>query len=65
MDRRPVLPLGRWAPFVLGVIALALLAWGAITSNREMVIVGAIAAAALLIAYPLAERLLGNPPEDD
>ncbi len=65
MDRRPILPLGRWAPVVLGAVALGLLVWGAVTGNREMVIVGAIAAAALLVAYPLAERILGNPPEED
>jgi hypothetical protein len=65
MDRRPMLPLGRWAPVVLGVVALALLVWGAIQGNREMVVIGAVAAAALLLAYPLAERLLGTGRHED
>jgi|GEM_PF-4403788 len=58
MARRPTLPLGRWAPLVLGVLALGLLAWGAVADNREMVVLGAVGAAGLLVAFPLAEFLM-------
>jgi len=54
---------GRFAPLALGILALGLLAWGTFSGNREMVALGAVGAAALLIGFPLAERLLGK--DDD
>lgn len=65
MDRRPILPFGRWASFILGVLALGLLAWGVVTSNREMVVVGALGAAALLVGFPVAEFLMARGGKDD
>jgi hypothetical protein len=65
MGRRPILPLGRWAPLILGVLALGLLLWGAISGSREMVVIGAVGAAGLLVAFPLAEFLLRGGPRDE
>lgn len=65
MGRRPVLPVGRWGPVILGVLALGLLIWGAVTGRGEMVVVGAIGAAALLVGFPLAERVMGKGEDGD
>ena len=56
---------GRWAPLALGLGALALLAWGVVSSNDELVILGAVGAAALLIGFPVAERVIGKDDETD
>jgi hypothetical protein len=56
---------GRWAPAALGVLALVALVAGLFTGNEEMVILGAVGAAALLIGFPVAERLLGKDESPD
>ena len=56
---------GRFAPLALGVLAFALLVWGVFSDEREMVILGAVAAAALLIGFPVAERVLGKDSDSD
>ena len=62
--RRPLLPLGNKGPYVLGVVALALLVYGLIRGSDGLVLIGAVAAAALLVGYPVAEFLLGREPDD-
>ena len=66
MGRRPIIPFGTKGPWILGAIALALLGYGLVTGSTGLIIVGAVAAVALLIAFPLAEALLGKErdPED-
>lgn len=64
--RRPILPLGSAAPFVLALCAVALALFGLITHSSEMVILGGVAAVAFLVAFPLARLLLGaGDPEDE
>ncbi len=66
MPRRPTLPFGSKGPLVLGLLALALIAYGLFSGSQGFVVVGAVAALALLIAFPLADLLLGRePPEGD
>ena len=50
---------------ILGALALGLLIWGAVTGRGEMVVVGAIGAAALLIGFPIAERVMGKDESTD
>jgi hypothetical protein len=40
------------------MLALGFLVWGAFSGNREMVVIGAVGAAGLLVAFPIAEFLL-------
>ena len=51
---------GRWAPLALGLLAVVALVAGLVTGDDELVILGAVGAAALLIGFPLAERLIGK-----
>ena len=62
---RLVLPLGSKAPWVLGVLALALLVYGVASENDGLVFVGGVAAAALFVAFPLAAWLLGKDADPD
>lgn len=66
MPRRPILPFGSKGPWVLGAVALALLVYGLVSGAAGLIVVGAIGAGALLVAFPLAELLLGReePPEE-
>jgi hypothetical protein len=63
--RRPILPLGSAAPLVLALCAVALAVFGLITHSREMVILGAVAAVAFIVAFPLARLLLGAGESED
>ncbi|MEO8538167.1 MAG: hypothetical protein ABI577_00400 [bacterium] len=63
--RRPLLPLGSLAPWVLAGCALLLAAAGLFTENREMVVLGVVAAATLIVAFPLARFLLGKDDDTD
>ena len=54
---------GKWAPYALGAIALGCLVYGLFTENQEMVVLGAVAAAALFVGFPLAEWLIGREDE--
>ena len=63
--RRPILPLGSAAPLVLALFAVALAVFGLITGNREMVILGGVAAAAFIVAFPLARLLLGASDSEE
>lgn len=60
---RPILPLGSPAPWILAGCALLLAGIGLVTENREMVVLGVVAAVALVVAFPLAKLLLGK--DDD
>jgi hypothetical protein len=64
MPRRPIIPFGTKGPWILGAIALALLVYGLITGSAGLIVVGAVGAAGLLIAFPLAELLLGREESD-
>jgi hypothetical protein len=64
MIRRPLLPLGRWAPWVLATMALALLAAGLVTGDDGLLLVGCVAGAAWVLAFPLARLLLGKDRHD-
>ena len=52
--RTPTLPFGRKAPWILAGLALALIAWGVITHEREPILVGAVVGVALVLAFPVA-----------
>lgn len=60
---RPILPLGSLAPWILAGCALLLAGVGLLTENLEMVVLGVVAAVALVVAFPLAKLLLGK--DDD
>ncbi|MGE0597862.1 MAG: hypothetical protein AB7J35_11960 [Dehalococcoidia bacterium] len=60
---RPLLPLGNKAPWVLLGVGAFLVISGLLARNMEMVIVGAVAAALWLIAFPLSRFLLGSDEE--
>ena len=62
---RPVLPLGRMAPWLLAAAAIVLLVWGGATGDREIVAFGVVAAAAWLLAFPVTRALLGRDKPDD
>ncbi len=49
----PVLPLGRWLPWVLAGVGAALILWGAATADRETVLAGVVGVVAVLVAFPL------------
>lgn len=53
--RRPLLPLGSAAPWVLGLIG----------GSREMVFASAVALFVLIVAFPLAAVLLGKDHNED
>lgn len=61
--RRPILPLGSAAPFVLALCAAALALLGLLTHNTEMLVLAGVAAVAFVVAFPLARLLLGK--DDD
>ena len=61
---RPVLPLGRMAPWLLAAAAVVLLVWGGATGDREMMVLGVVAAAAWLLAFPVTRALLGRDKPD-
>ncbi len=63
---RPLLPLGKSAPWLVLLIAAILAITGLITGNREMLGVGALAGVFWLVAFPVARALLGRdePPDD-
>lgn len=63
--RRPILPLGSAAPLVLALCAVALAVIGWLTNNREMLILGGVAALAFVVAFPLARLLVGDDRDDD
>lgn len=63
--RRPILPLGSAAPWVLGTVGVVLLALGWAAGSRETLAAGAIALAVLVVAFPLAAVLLGREEPDD
>lgn len=63
--RRPILPLGSAAPLVLAICAAALAIAGWLTDNREMLVLGGVAAVAFVVAFPLARLLLGHGEDDD
>jgi len=60
MQRRPILPLGRWGPWVLAAVGIALVAWGLLSGNREMALAGGVAVVVFLVAFPLANIILGK-----
>lgn len=63
---RPVLPLGTKAPWILAGIALFLAASGFLTGNRDMMIVGGVAATLWVLAFPLSRLLIGrDTPEQE
>lgn len=63
--RRPLLPLGSAAPWVLGAVAAVLLVLGLIGGSREMVFASAVALFVLIVAFPLAALLLGKDHNED
>jgi hypothetical protein len=65
MQRKPILPLGAKAPWVLAGLAIALAAWGVWTGNDQMVLAGVLAATIGLVVFPLADWLLAKGEQDD
>ena len=65
MGRRPIIPFGTKGPWVLAAVALALLVYGVITGSTGLIVIGAIGAVGLLVAFPLAELLLGRERDPD
>jgi len=63
---RPALPLGRWLPWVLAAVGALLIAWGLVTSDREMVLAGAVGLAGVIVAFPVGSRVAqrGEPRDD-
>ncbi len=61
--RRPILPLGSLAPWVLAGCGVVLAGIGLLSENREMVVLGVVAAVALVVAFPLAKFLMGKEDE--
>jgi hypothetical protein len=51
MQRKPILPLGAKAPWVLAGLAIALAAWGVWTGNDQMVLAGVLAATIGLVVF--------------
>ena len=49
----PVLPLGRLLPWMLGLLGALLIAWGLLTTDREMVLAGAMGLAGVIVAFPV------------
>ena len=63
--RRPLLPLGTKAPWVLaGLGAVLGLLW-LITGTREYLVIAVVAFLALIVAFPLAALLLGKEDDPD
>ena len=63
--RRPILPLGSAAPLVLALCAVAMAVIGWVTDNREMLILGGVAAVAFVVAFPLARIVLGGEEHEE
>lgn len=61
----PALPLGRFAPWLLGGLAAVLLIVGLWRGPRELALLGVVGLVAVLVAFPLASLLLGRRPDDD
>ncbi len=64
MIRRPILPLGSAAPWVLALCAALLAVIGWFTGNREMVILAGIGVLAFVVGFPLARLLIGSSSSD-
>ncbi len=62
---RPILPLGSAAPLVLALCAVTLALIGWLSGNREMLILGGVAAVAFVVAFPLARVVLGSDDHDE
>jgi hypothetical protein len=60
----PALPLGRRAPWVLGVIAAAALGWGLWQGDTGYIALGGVGLVGVVVAFPLAGLLLTAPSED-
>lgn len=54
---RPMLPLGRWLPWVLAAVGGLLIAWGLLTGDRETVLAGVVGVGAVLVAFPLGSLI--------
>jgi hypothetical protein len=65
MQRKPILPLGAKAPWVLAGLAIALAAWGVWTGNDQMILAGVLTAIIGLVVFPLADWLLAKGEQDD
>ncbi|MCC6958472.1 MAG: hypothetical protein IT301_01375 [Dehalococcoidia bacterium] len=65
MMRRPILPLGSAAPWVLALCAALLAVIGWFTGNREMVILAGIGVLAFVVGFPLARLLIGSDGSSD
>jgi hypothetical protein len=63
--RRPILPLGSLAPWVLAGCAALLAVAGLLAANREMVILAGVAALAFVVAFPLARLVIGKHQDGD
>lgn len=58
--RRPVLPGGRKLPWILGVASLTVLAYGLLSEDRPLALIGGIGAAATFVGFVLPRFIL--PP---
>jgi len=62
---KPVLPLGRLLPWMLGLLGVLLIAWGLVSGEREMVLAGGVGLAGVVVAFPLAAFVLRQQKDGD
>ena len=62
--RRPSLPLGRRTPLILAAMSVALLAYGILSSNNELIALGGIGLAATFVAFILPSIVLPRDRRD-
>ncbi|MFN8506849.1 MAG: hypothetical protein U0547_04710 [Dehalococcoidia bacterium] len=61
--RPPVIPLGRKLPWVAAALGVLAVAYGLLRDDPAFVLLGAVVAVAVLIAFPLASRIAGSDTE--
>ncbi len=62
---RPTLRFGRWLPWALVAVGVALVLWGSVNDDRETVLAGVIGLVGVIVAFPLASLVTRHHHTDE